>query len=142
LGCRRALLAEGFVMTSSIELAAFRSQSPRCAAPLHGQCEIDWDDEKREFRVKVHAQRSPKDEREPLAILIEMAEHSQCACGGALRLRNHRIVQMQAQAYTIEATYTCAACSERGLFRSFFRGLWASTKKVEVRANGVVFEKK
>jgi hypothetical protein len=110
---------------------------------------VDWDEDKRKFDVKLAFYCMPCSHRfdeEPVKSLpLAIAQRSNCSCGAQLRLADFTLRQVNNDV-EFEGTYVCPSCElkKRSLFGNIKRGLgrlWSDTKRIEVGASGVKYEK-
>lgn len=126
----------------------FSVHCPFCAAILYGdKYFIEWDDNKREFLVRLNIScSSPSCEgfinkklfikRLPLAI----AQESSCSCGGILKLANFNIINLT-EKVEFKGVYVCEQCNKgiRPFLRIMKRSLvnhlarhWLNIAKISV----------
>ena len=80
----------------------------------------------------------------PTDLLLAIADKSKCECGSVLDLADYQIEQYPND-IEVSAKYYCNACKRNKpvlkRLGSFLRSFWNQTKKVEITATGITYEK-
>lgn len=128
-----------------------RQICPYCAAPAQGgkQCVIDWDDEKRAFRVQFAFTCGHHyfDHETVKLIPVIIAANSHCSCGSTLNISNYTIRTVTGGEVEFEGLYVCPACTAKkrclvSQLKHLISEFWKSTSKIEVGLTGIKYEKK
>lgn len=120
---------------------------PMCYASMSGAQRyfIDWNEQKKEFQVKIAYYCSPChyrfNEQLVKCLPLVIAERSSCSCGSQMSLSDYSI-RKSGDELEFEAVYFCEACStrKRSLISSLMRnvfGIWKKAKKVELGPSGL-----
>jgi ribosomal protein S27AE len=110
--------------------------------------DIRWNDKEREFDVVIKLRLcnmcgGPTGEA-VRRLPLDIATHSQCKCGSTLDLGDYGMNKVGAD-FVLTAKYMCPQCGEKTVVKKLkhlLGTLWGDTKKIQVSATGVTYEKR
>ena len=110
--------------------------------------DIRWNDKEREFDVVIKLRLCPmcggQTGQTVRRLPLDIANHSQCKCGSTLDLGDYGINKVGTD-FVLTARYSCPRCGEKTVIeklKHLLGTLWGDTKKIEVSATGVTYEKR